>query len=174
MQPLIRPPGGQDEEHLIAACIRCGKCMETCPRQVIVPAHLEDGIVAMRTPTLDFSSDYCDFCARDNGGSPLCVTSCPVLALSLPPEAKAEQTIIGKAEIVNDWCLAYRLTDCRFCFDACPYKAIELDEMNRPAILPHKCNGCGACESACVSFSNGSITSGATTRAVSIHPARAR
>ena len=34
-QPLVRPPGGQDEERLISACIRCEKCYEICPRDVI-------------------------------------------------------------------------------------------------------------------------------------------
>ena len=48
--PLVRPPGGQDEEALVSACIRCEKCYEVCPRGVIAPAHLEDGILNMRTP----------------------------------------------------------------------------------------------------------------------------
>ena len=26
--PLVRPPGGQDEEALVSACIRCEKCYE--------------------------------------------------------------------------------------------------------------------------------------------------
>ncbi|MFQ9677514.1 MAG: 4Fe-4S binding protein, partial [Eggerthella lenta] len=39
--PLVRPPGGQDEARLVSACIRCEKCYEACPRGVIVPAHIE-------------------------------------------------------------------------------------------------------------------------------------
>ena len=54
-QPIVRPPGGQDEERLVSACIRCEKCYEICPRNVIAPAHLEDGVLNMRTPTFDFS-----------------------------------------------------------------------------------------------------------------------
>ena len=33
--PLVRPPGGQDEEHLMSACIRCEKCFEICPHDII-------------------------------------------------------------------------------------------------------------------------------------------
>ena len=44
-QAIIRPPGGQDEDRLISACIRCEKCYEICPRDVIRPAHIEDGIL---------------------------------------------------------------------------------------------------------------------------------
>ena len=137
-QPIVRPPGGQDEERLVSACIRCEKCYEICPRNVIAPAHLEDGVLNMRTPTFDFSANW--------------------------------NTIIGKAVINTDWCLAYKLIGCRFCYDACPYEAMELDENNRPVVIEDKCNGCGACESVCVSLQNGSISEGATARAIVVHP----
>ena len=130
-QSLVRPPGGQDEERLISACIRCEKCYEICPRDVIAPAHLEDGVLNMRTPTFDFSANWCDWCADEHDGTPLCVSACPTEALKLPADATAENTIIGKAVIREDWCLAYKLTGCRFCYDACPYEAMELDKDNR-------------------------------------------
>ena len=78
--------------------------------------------------------------------------------------------VIGKAVINTDWCLAYKLIGCRFCYDACPYEAMELDENNRPVVIEDKCNGCGACESVCVSLQNGSISEGATARAIVVHP----
>lgn len=164
--PIVRPPGGQDEERLISACIRCQKCLEICPHDIIKPAHIEDGIVGMRTPRLDFSSKWCDWCAEANGGSPLCVEVCPTEALKLPDGATRESTILGKAVINEDTCLAYRLTGCRFCFDACPYQAIELDSDGRPSVISELCNGCGACESVCVSMQNGSLVEGATERAI--------
>ena len=111
-QPLVRPPGGQDEERLISACIRCEKCYEICPRDVIAPAHLEDGVLNMRTPTFDFSANWCDWCAEEHDGTPLCVSACPTEALKLPDDATAENTIIGKAVINTDWCLAYKLIGC--------------------------------------------------------------
>ena len=169
-QAIIRPPGGQDDERLISACIRCEKCYEICPRDVIRPAHIEDGILNMRTPTFDFSDNYCDWCTEENGGTPLCVSACPTKALELPAGATKENTIIGRAVINTDWCLAYKLIGCRFCYDACPYQAMELDGDNRPVVLENKCNGCGACESVCVSLQNGSISEGATARAITIQP----
>ncbi len=169
-EKLVRPPGGQDEGRLISACIRCEKCYEMCPRSVIVPAHIEDGIVNMRTPVMTFDANWCDWCADENNGVPLCVEACPTEALSLPEGATPENTILGKAVIIEDWCLAYRLTGCRFCYDACEYEAITLDEQNRPSVVLDKCNGCGACESVCVSLQNGSISSGATSRAIIVVP----
>ncbi|MDR1184214.1 MAG: 4Fe-4S dicluster domain-containing protein [Coriobacteriales bacterium] len=166
--PIIRPPGGQDENHLVSACIRCERCYEICPRNAIAPTHIENGLLNMRTPTLDFSDDFCDWCAEENGGDPLCVKVCPTEALSLPPGATALDTMIGKAVINTDWCLAYRLIGCRFCYDACPYEAMELDENNRPVVLYDICNGCGACESVCVSLQNGSISEGADEVAIVI------
>lgn len=168
--PVVRPPGGQDESRLISACIRCQKCVESCPRGVIVPAHVETGFVNLRTPTMNFDANWCDWCAQDNGGQPLCVEVCPTKALSLPEGANFQNTLIGKAVLYQDLCLAYRMTGCAFCYDACPYEAIELDEQGYPSILLDKCNGCGACESACVSMKNASISAGSSHRAIVIEP----
>lgn len=176
-QAIIRPPGGQDEDRLISACIRCEKCYEACPRHVIKPAKIEDGLLGMRSPQLDFSADYCDFCAEENGGVPLCVASCPTEALQLPAGADAHNTIIGLAEIDRKTCLAFRDTGCHFCFDACRdagYDAIQLDGNGyspRPYVIEDKCVGCGACESVCVSLQQGSIVAGATERAIVVRPA---
>ena len=171
--PLVRPPGGQDESHLVSACVRCERCYEACPRRVIVPAHVEDGLLGMRTPALDFGSGWCDFCAEGNGGVPLCVEVCPTEALALPEGATAEGTVLGLAVIDEQQCLAFRNTSCKFCYDACPYDAIELSTENKnpwPRVVEDRCNGCGACESVCVSLESGSIASGATERAIVVRP----
>ena len=167
-KPGVRPPGGQDEDQLLSACIRCEKCFEICPHNVIKPAHIEDGIFGMRTPRLDFHSGWCDWCGEANNGNPLCVAVCPTHALTLSPDATKEKTILGKAVINKDWCLAYKLIGCRYCYDACPYEALKLDENNRPYLVDDLCNGCGACESVCVSLKNASVTQGATNRAIVI------
>ena len=118
----VRPPGGQDESRLVASCIRCERCVEACPRGALRPAHIEDGIVSVRTPTTNFNDGWCDFCADENDGVPLCVAACPTEALALPADATAETTIIGKAVLIREWCLAWdKNNGCRFCYDACPY-----------------------------------------------------
>lgn len=167
---LVRPPGGQDEDRLRATCIRCQRCVSACPRGVITPACVEDGVLNMRTPVLDFSQDWCDWCAEANGGDPLCVRACPVGALRLPDGAERDTLVLGLAELRSDWCLAYRLAGCRFCSDACEFDAIELDDAGRPHLVLEKCVGCGACEAVCVSLRNGSIAAGATGRAMTVRP----
>lgn len=186
--PVKRPPGGQDEAALVSACIRCERCYAVCPHKVIIPAHIEDGLLGMRSPELDFSSNspgnvdnlrYCDFCAEANGGVPLCVEVCPTEALHLDEGANADNTVIGVAVIDTNQCMAYRDTGCRFCYDACvrargeEKAAIYLSNTStspRPVVNADLCNGCGACESICVSLQNGSIVSGVTQRAIVVEP----
>ena len=167
---IIRPPGAQDEDHLLANCIRCEKCVESCPRHIIVPSHIEDGVVGMRTPTLDFSSNWCNWCAEENNGVPLCASVCPTQAIDKSLEPNPENTIIGVAEINTDWCLAWRFKGCRFCQGAFEYDAIELDENDMPHVYADRCNGCGACYTACVSLKEGSILADMTDRAIVIKP----
>lgn len=177
--PLCRPPGGQDEARLVSACIRCERCYEVCPRKVIVPAHIEDGLLGMRSPMVSFDNNYCDFCMEENGGHPLCCQVCPTEALRLPEGATEENTVIGHA-VIDQWqCLAYRETGCRECYDACvaargeDKKAIELTNdasTPQPVVITENCNGCGACEAACISLSAGSIAEGAKERAIVVRP----
>lgn len=175
--PLCRPPGGQDEARLVSACIRCERCYEVCPHKVIVPAHIEDGLLGMRSPMLSFDAGYCDFCQQANGGVPLCCEVCPTEALRLPEGATAQNTVIGLA-VIDQWqCLAYRETGCRECYDACcearETPAIELTNdasTPRPVVIAENCNGCGACEAACISLSAGSIAEGAQARAIVVKP----
>ncbi len=182
--PLNHPPGGQDEAHLVSACIRCERCYEACPRQAIVPAKIEDGLLGMRAPMLDFNTgNYCDFCYEENGGTPKCVEVCPTCALELPadyqvgnPEShETGNVIIGLAEIDPRTCLAYRLTGCRDCYDACKYGAIELKDEGGanpiPYVIEDRCNGCGACQAVCLSLSSGSIKS--NERAIVVRPIEA-
>ena len=165
-QPMIRPPGGQDEARVVSACIHCEKCYESCPNNVIAPGHVEDGVLNIRTPTLNFKYSYCDWCEKSNNGYPLCVQVCPTDALHLPEGAEIFSQVIGKAELNKDRCLAYKMVGCGSCYKACPYEAMELDEVNRPYVLEDKCIGCGACEAACVSLASGSYSLGQTEQAI--------
>ena len=91
----------------------------------------------------------------------------PTHALSCPDPSQA---IIGKAEINRDWCLAAKGMGCHECVDVCNYEALELGADNVPVVDVDACNGCGACELACISLSAGSITAGATDRAIVVRP----
>ena len=172
-QPGVRPPGGQDEDRLLAACIRCGKCMEVCPHNIIKPQHMEDGVFGTRTPYLCFDEGWCDWCAEKNNGVPKCAEVCAANALLLPEDAKVKTTILGKAVLKTDWCLAYkRQLECRRCYGACPYEAIILDAYDRPVVDSDLCNGCGACEAACISLESGSISANMDTRAIVVVSAK--
>lgn len=145
---LLRPPGGQDEASLLAACIRCDKCRSACPQNCVWPSALEDGFLSYRMPKLDFHRGYCAFCNA-------CIEVCPTKALgSFDPASNR----IGRAEVDQDECIAYRTGGCRVCVDACPYGAVSLDGGGRPRVDEELCNGCGACEYACPSASLGSYT----------------
>ena len=168
---MVRPPGGQDEDHLISACIRCQRCVEACPRNALVPTHLEDSLLGVRMPTVNYDRGWCDFCTESHNGEPQCVKNCPTNALKLESNANTKNTIVGKAIMHKDWCLAWsKYNGCKFCYDACPYEAITLDEHGRPVIKRDLCNGCGACQNACVSLEDASITEGATSRAIVVVP----
>jgi ferredoxin-type protein NapG len=179
-RPICRPPGGQDEDSFLGACLRCERCREICPQNVIVPAHLEQGILNVRTPTMNFKEGWCDFCEEANAGIPLCEGVCPTKALRLVPDFKPEEVVIGKAVINRNWCLGWLLKGCKKCFEVCPYEAIEMEQLEglgnynnsdyqRPHVIEDKCNGCGLCENRCPSMMNSSLTEGATDRAITVH-----
>ena len=135
---LVRPPGAQDELHLLASCVKCDRCRSACPTNVVGVAHVEDGLLQARTPVLDFHKGYCDFCGK-------CQTACPTGALgSFDPEHDK----LGVAVVQKDRCIAY-FEGCVECEKACPYEAIALDDVGHPVIDAAKCNGCGVCENVC-------------------------
>ena len=169
-KPVLRPPGGQSEVAFRGTCIHCEKCREICPQTAIKPAMLETGITSFRTPQMDYRSGWCNFCADTPGGYPLCSKVCPVNAFKIPEGINPDRVVIGKAQINPNWCLAYTATGCHTCVDACPYGAMGITEDGIPYVIEDKCNGCGACEHACISLSAGSIASGATDRAITVHP----
>lgn len=169
-EDVLRPPGGQNEDRLLALCLRCQKCTEACPRHAIVPLGTESGFITMRTPTMDYHLGDCDYCVEENDGIPLCVAACPTEALHLGEEATRNNTVIGEPLLIKNWCLAYRLTRCRDCYDVCKLDAIRLDSADRPHIEWDKCNGCGECEHVCRSMTAGTPVPGATHRAIIIVP----
>lgn len=136
---LVRPPGGQQEARFTALCIRCNRCTEICPTDVIVNASLRDGPLAARTPKLDFARGYCNFCLK-------CIPVCPTRAL-VPVQKKEAR--IGIAVVMKDRCIPWQWGGCTRCYEKCPEKAIVLDELKRPIVVEDKCNGCGVCKLVC-------------------------
>jgi ferredoxin-type protein NapG len=106
---------------------------------VIGLAHLSNSILDARTPVMKFHLGYCNFCNK-------CVEVCPTQALK-PFDIKTVK--IGLATVKKDICIAWDSSGCTVCQAACPYRAITLDEQNRPVVDSYKCNGCGICEKVC-------------------------
>ncbi len=77
----LRPPGalktGLDEQEFLAACIKCGQCVQVCPVEAIKLADLTDG-VGIGTPLIDARQQACDFSCDGLQ----CVLACPTGALT--------------------------------------------------------------------------------------------
>lgn len=167
----VRPPGGQDENRLLSLCIRCMRCIESCPWNLLRSAHVGEGILSSGLPVADFNRNWCDLCSSQ-GGSPLCVSACPTGALELPQDGS--KPILGKAVIVQDWCIPWATGQaCKRCNRACPHAhhAIKLDKQGRPSVDEEKCIGCGACQKACVKPEDGSLAPSEDLRAIMVVPA---
>lgn len=98
---LLRPPGALDEKDFLAACIKCGQCVQVCPVQAIVLNDIQGGVdngvphIVARAQACDFSCDAVQ-----------CVLACPTGALSHSLDHK-EQVRMGVARLVApDACLA--------------------------------------------------------------------
>lgn len=135
----VRPPGGQDEAHLQALCVKCDRCRSACPRGCVVAASVSDGFLGARTPKLDFHRGFCDFCNR-------CIESCPTGALA-PFDPMAGK--LGVARLDASLCLAYTSGACDACKGSCAYEALAFGESGLPSVDEARCNGCGACVDAC-------------------------
>ena len=144
---LLRPPGAEGEEAFLAACIRCGLCVEACPYDTLRPAPAS-AAAAMGTPYLAPRETPCYLC--QNYGKMRCIAACPTGALQ-PVEEKAAVRM-GTAVINQSTCLAWNGIVCRACWHACPFPdaAIELDLRGRPIVHTNACVGCGICDHVCL------------------------
>ena len=156
---LLRPPGAQDELHLLASCVKCDRCRSVCHTGVIGVAEVADGVLRARTPKLNFHLGSCDFCGD-------CLRVCPTGAIgSFNPEIDK----VGVAVVQEDRCLAY-YQGCIECQKACPYEAIELDAADHPVVDADRCNGCGVCEEVCPALVYRSFAGGTRRGIVVVSP----
>ncbi len=153
---LLRPPGAGDEVDFLAACIRCGQCVEVCPTDVLKLAGPIVGL-SSGTPFLVARDTPCNLCEGED--DLLCIKQCPSGALSWPVGSEEQYLTeklydisMGVAVIDRDFCLAWNEQICRACWHACPFPdhAIILDEMGRAVIVEESCIGCGLCDHACL------------------------
>jgi ferredoxin-type protein NapG len=159
---FLRPPGGQDYDTFIGACIKCDRCRSACPRGAISVCTISDGIVNARLPQMNFRLGSCDMCE----GEYKCIAACQTGALTVFDSARDKMglPVIDKSE-----CLLYGTSgecDAR-CIDSCKWEALSLDGDGRLVLDEDKCNGCGACEYVCPSASYGSY-SGSGRRGINI------
>jgi ferredoxin-type protein NapG len=97
----LRPPGALEESRFLAACIKCGQCVQVCPVQAIELADAGDGL-GVGTAYIDARSQACDFSCDALS----CVLACPTGALSHEIAAK-EEVRCGLARLARpDACLA--------------------------------------------------------------------
>jgi len=153
---LLRPPGADEEPEFLAACIRCGLCVESCPTDVLKLAGLSAGI-SFGTPYLIPRATACNLCEGEDDLQ--CIAVCPSAALHWQLDS-ADQNLteklydirMGVAVIDTSVCMAWNDQICRSCWHACPFPdhAIVLDEMGRAVVVAENCIGCGLCDYACL------------------------
>lgn len=101
----LRPPGALkdrlEEQEFLAACIKCGQCVQVCPVEAIRLADLSDG-VGIGTPFIEARAQACDFSCDGLQ----CVLACPTGALTHAINYPA-QARMGFARLARpDACLA--------------------------------------------------------------------
>jgi ferredoxin-type protein NapG len=138
----LRPPGALKELFLIETCVRCGKCVETCPAEAILPLGPEWG-AAFGTPYIDARRRPCVLCTDLK-----CTHVCPSGALQ--PVHRNEDVAMGTAVLDPLRCVTYSGQRCDLCLNTCPMPGtIVMDASGRVRVREQSCTGCGLCEHVC-------------------------
>ncbi|MDZ4169703.1 MAG: 4Fe-4S binding protein, partial [Coriobacteriia bacterium] len=155
---LVRPPGAQPENSLLALCSRCGQCMKVCPTNVLQPSLTKAGPEGLFTPEMDYRVGSCDWACAE------CGRVCPTGAIEPLELAEKRTTVIGRAYIDTALCIPWAdYRSCLVCQELCPVadKAIVFTDdevltpegatlaVKRPHVIAERCIGCGVCELHC-------------------------
>ncbi|HID50259.1 MAG TPA: ferredoxin-type protein NapG [Chromatiales bacterium] len=152
----IRPPGVNDENDFLGACIRCGLCVRDCSYDTLKLATPEEE-VPTGTPWFEARKIPCEMCEDIP-----CVVACPTGALD-KNLTDIDEARMGLAVLIDqETCLNFLGLRCDVCYRVCPLidKAITLEPQHNvrsgkhaifiPVVHSDACTGCGKCEHACV------------------------
>jgi MauM/NapG family ferredoxin protein len=148
----FRPPGAAPEVAFVAACTRCGDCIDVCPVHAIVKAPANAGLAA-GTPYIDPAMQACIVCADMP-----CAAVCETGALVVPPDLEGlgiwASIHMGVLELDPQRCITFQGSSCGVCARSCPVgeKALAMDDRGHPVLKPEGCVGCGVCVTACVTI----------------------
>ena len=158
---ILRPPGALMEKDFLAACIKCGLCVEACPYDTLLLAKPGDN-KPLGTPYFIPRDMPCYMCPDIP-----CVPICPTNALdekrvSTNGILDINTADMGLALIDESACIAFWGIQCDACHSACPLlnEAITLEYRKNdrtgkhafivPIVHADICTGCGLCERACI------------------------
>lgn len=152
----IRPPGALAETDFLAACTRCGICVEECPYDILKLARPGED-VPLGTPYFTAREGPCEMCMDIP-----CIPNCPTGALD-HALTDIDDARMGLAVVIDqETCIAFHGLRCEVCFNVCPIrsKAISIEYRHNqrsgkhalfiPIVHSDACTGCGLCERACI------------------------
>lgn len=151
----LNPPGALMGQDFLAACIKCGMCVDACPYDTLALSPM-GAPGPLGVPSFVPRKTPCYMCPDVP-----CAKVCPSGALD--KETKIEQARMGVAVLVDQsTCIAFQGLRCEVCYRVCPLmgKAINLRYRHQertgkhaffePVVNGDLCTGCGLCEYACI------------------------